>query len=38
MLLPTFRFKEEMAGNGTTGWSPEFGVVQDASRLDTIGI
>jgi hypothetical protein len=38
MLLPIFRFKEEMTGNGTTDWSPEFGVVQGAGRLDTIGI
>lgn len=36
-IIKEMGFKEEVTGKGTTEWSPEFGVVQDADRLDAIG-
>ncbi|XP_027191753.1 uncharacterized protein [Cicer arietinum] len=36
-IIKEMGFKEEVAGQGNTEWSPEFGVVQDADRLDAIG-
>ncbi|XP_021677599.2 uncharacterized protein LOC110662796 isoform X2 [Hevea brasiliensis] len=36
-IIKGMGFKEELAGHTTDGFSPEFGVVQDADRLDAIG-
>ncbi|KAL5073157.1 hypothetical protein RYX36_012141 [Vicia faba] len=36
-IIKGMGFKEEVTGKGNTEWCPEFGVVQDADRLDAIG-
>ncbi|BAT91109.1 uncharacterized protein YpgQ [Vigna umbellata] len=36
-IIREMGFKEEVTGNGSSDWFPEFGVVQDADRLDAIG-
>ncbi|KAL1324445.1 hypothetical protein HN51_034608 [Arachis hypogaea] len=36
-IIKGMGFKDEVTGNGSTEWFPEFGVVQDADRLDAIG-
>ncbi|KAK7264125.1 hypothetical protein RJT34_31729 [Clitoria ternatea] len=36
-IIKGMGFKDEVTGKGNTEWFPEFGVVQDADRLDAIG-